>query len=42
LADADAVRRELGGALVTAPSAFGCILMIHGNLNWTTRVRGIT
>jgi putative ABC transport system permease protein len=42
LADADAVRHELSGALVTAPSVFGRTQVIHGNLNWTTTVQGIT
>lgn len=42
LADAEAVRRELSGALVTAPSVFGRTRVIHGNLNWTTTVQGIT
>jgi putative ABC transport system permease protein len=40
--DADALRRELDGALVVAPTVSGNVQAVNGNLNWQTRVNGVT
>jgi putative ABC transport system permease protein len=40
--DAEAITREVPGVVVTAPSSFRRLQVVHGNRNWSTTVQGIT
>lgn len=40
--DSDAVAAEVDDALVVAPAVSGGVQAVYGNLNWSTRVNGVT
>jgi putative ABC transport system permease protein len=40
MADADAIRREVGGIAAVAPTAAEAVVAIYGNRNWSTSVTG--
>jgi len=42
VADADAIRRDIAGAALVAPSSGKQMLVVYGNQNWSTSVTGST
>ena len=42
LGDADAIREELPGLVSVAPMLYSRAQVVHGNLNWSTRIQGVT
>jgi putative ABC transport system permease protein len=40
--DASAIGREVPGVVVSAPTVTGAAQIVHGNLNWSTLVGGVT
>lgn len=42
LGDADAIREEVPGLVSVAPLLYSRAQVVHGNLNWSTRIQGVT